>query len=134
MRARRNPWRGTEGFWLLPDGQARQVVDHFEDLRTEPLYAEYGVKQSWKPDDREKALRYAMRKGLIRVRGHRNYTVIEFDRMSDHVAELIVGFVRRFAFHEDDDFHLHELATGRSWEGSYGRMVKFSDVFERLLR
>lgn len=128
--ARRNPWHGVEGFWISPDGSFREVRDHFDEAKGDP--GAFGFTEAeartWEfRRDREKVLVSIMRKGYIRVRGHKNYTTFELWKMTESLLSHMKRFVDKFAFWPEEEVSIHELSSHKAWTRDM-RKLKFLSV------
>lgn len=128
-QSKRNPWRGFQGFWIMPDGSAVEVRDHFETVKDDPTAFGFSPTEfAYRARaDRETVLREAMKRGSIRVRGHNEYTTFEFHKMDPVVMKYVKRFMDRQVFYPDEVIHMHELATKKSWEGDYRRFRNLSE-------
>jgi len=123
----RNPWHGTEGFWISPEGNFREVMEHFSEVRGDPGAFGFSAERAAKWDrtkDREKVLIAVMKKGFVRVRGHKTYTTFETWKLTN----VLLGHMKRLddkvAFYPDEDVRIHELSTHKHWTGTI-RELKF---------
>jgi hypothetical protein len=127
-RKRKNNWRRVrqnqwEGWWIFPDGNVREIVEHLNDIVAEPELYGYTPSQvkNWGKHNREKVLRGVMKRGFVRVRGHRTqrggYTTFEFHRFTPRTKEYIRNFINKAGFWGSDRILLNELATGKHWMG-----------------
>lgn len=126
-----------EGYWLHTSGKQVEVFEHFSDVLRFPR--KYGVREEaiarlpGEQDDvhRRRVLTEVLKKNWIRVRSHKGYTVFEFWKLTNRVADTIWGFVSETLWAgPGTSFNLHELATSR---GCFVRMESFYDDIEPCL-
>lgn len=136
MPSKRNPWHGTEGFWLSPEGNFREVMEHFNEVKDDP--GAFGISPEraakWnRVKDREKALIAVMKKGFIRVRGHRDYTTFELWKLTDAAVNHMKRFVNKFAFYPEEAVTIHEISTHQAWNSDMRKLKYLSaDTFHEV--
>lgn len=108
--------RGTEGYWLTPDGKAIEVMEHFQYVQAYPRKFGFtaGQAKGWTRDDRERVLREAIRRGWIRVRAHRNYITFEVHELTNDALWNITEFLKKTGAWQT--VRVQELARGRGFE------------------
>jgi len=119
--AHKNPWHGTEGFWIAKNGTFREVSEHFTEVRGDPGAFGFTAEQAakWNPlMDREKVLTAVMKKGFIRVRGHKNYTTFELWKVTDALLSHMKRLDDKVAFYPEEDVRIQELSTHKYWKGT----------------
>ena len=127
---KKNPWLGIEGYWISPEGNFREVVEHFREIKDDPGAFRFSAERvsKWTHEkDREKALIAAMKKGFIRVRGHRQYTTFELWKMTDSAMSHMKRLDDKVAFFEEEEVRIHELSTHKHWNGTM-RELKYLSV------
>jgi hypothetical protein len=112
-----------EGFWLhTRSGRWEPVFEHLDAILEDPK--NYGlsdiqvaVKRGESAEDRrERVLIAAMKKGWIRVRSHRGYTVFEYWKLNRRVADAIFEFiVDVLGAGPAATYQMNELASGRGF-------------------
>lgn len=125
----RNPWYGTEGFWISADGTFREVRDHFNEVKGDPKAFGFTEAEAATWDirrNRENVLIAAMRKGFIRVRGHKDYTTFELWKVADRDVSHMKRFVDKFAFYPEEDVSIHELSSHKAWNGDMRKLKYLS--------
>jgi len=129
-RSKPNPWRGFEGYFIMPDGNSVEVSDHFDAIKEHPTF--YGFTDAevarYPRAQREALLQESLRRGVIRVRGHYEYATFEFYKMDPVVMRLIKTFISRRAFHQDEKISLHEISTHKAWEGPYVQLKNLGEA------
>lgn len=115
--ARKNPWRGTAGYWIAPDGQYRNVTDHFKEVMGDLKFFGFteAEARTWDQKDRDRVLAEATQRGFVRVRGHTEYTTFDLWKMKESLLNHIKAFVDQFAFHPYEEVLIRELSTGKEW-------------------
>lgn len=123
-----------EGFWIHQrSGRWNPVYEHLSAILDDPT--EYGLsdiqvrtKRGESAEDRrERVLIAAMKKGWIRARSHRGYTVFEYWKLSRRVADAIFDFiVDVLGAGAAASYQLNELSSGR------GFSVNAKDFYDQV--
>lgn len=108
--------RGTEGFWITPDGKAIEVMEHFQYVQAHPRPFGFTAAQAkgWTRDDRERIVRAAITRGWIRMRAHRNYITFEVHELNQDALWSITEFLKKSGAWQT--VRVHELGRGRGSE------------------
>lgn len=116
----------AEGYWISPDGDIVEVVDHFTQVQEAPEAFGFKAEEApkWRREDRERVLRQAISRGWIRVRGHRDHTTFELSELNEPAAFAIKDFLRRDGAWENERVEVHELAKKRQWAEEAGFFLR----------
>jgi len=129
--ARKNPWRGTDGYWISSDGTFVQVLDHFKEVRGDPKAFGFteAEARAWDIKDRDRVLTEATRHGFVRVRGHREYTTFDLWKISNRIVSHLKAFVDKVPdlFYPDEEVLIRELSSGKDWKRDM-RKLKYLTV------
>jgi len=108
-------YRGTEGFFITPDGKFQEVTEHFSEVREDPTRFGFSEAEaaSWtREEDRARVLREVVRRGWIRVRGHRGFTTFDVPELSQDSLWKLKEFLQQANAFGEDPIRVHEVATG----------------------
>lgn len=127
-----------EGYWLHPNKKPVEVFEHLSDVLQDPrkygLTASVLTREPGEQDDvhRRRVLVEVLKKGWIRARSHKGYTVFEYWRFTHRTADAIWSFITETLWAGPGaSFNLHELSTG---QGFSVRLSTFYDDIEPHLR
>jgi hypothetical protein len=112
-----------EGFWIHSrSGRWEPVYEHLDAILEDP--STYGLSEiqvrmkrgESAEDRRERVLVAAMKKGWIRARSHRGYTVFEYWTLNRRIADAIFDFiVEVLGAGPAASYQLNEIRSGRGF-------------------
>lgn len=123
--ARKNPWLGVEGYFITPDGQYWEVMEHFTEVKGDPGAFGFTAEMAAKWDrvkDRERVLIAVLKNGFVRVRGHRTYTTFELWKLTRTLLGHMKRITDKVAFYPEEDVLIQEVSTHKHWEGTMREM------------
>lgn len=109
-----------EGFWVHLTGKTLPVHEHFSAVLASPRT--YGVLQAdtarlpGEIDDdvyRRRVLTLVLKKGWIRVRSHKGYTVFEAWKLTRRATDAICGFIDEFGAGDFAMYTLKDVSSGK---------------------
>lgn len=123
-----------EGFWLHSRSERwESVYEHLSAVMDDPQsygFSDIAVRQKrgeTAEDHRERVLIAMMKKGWIRVRSHRGYTVFEYWKLNRRVADAIFLFiVDVLGAGPAATYQMNEVSTDR------GFTVNAADFYEQV--
>jgi len=122
----------TVGFWISPDGDIETAVEHLAEVESRP--EKYGLTEreisrigvigpkalaEW----REKILTKVMKKGWLRVRGHRDYTTFEGWGFDDWFLGRVRVFLKKRNYWETDNIAISDLSRQKFVEVNVGELM-----------
>lgn len=100
-----------EGYWISPDGEEYEVVEHLLFVKKNPEL--FGLDkedvEGLSEKDRDWLFPELMKAGWVRVRGRKDSTSIEFWRLNRKIAGNIRKFFDRHKFWDEDVIFFSEL-------------------------
>ena len=104
--------------WINPKGRIIEVSDHFNAIKETPRLYNMAVV----PEDRDQALKQAMRNGFIRVRQHPGYITFEFYGYTMDVMIRIMKYIVKEKMWDSDRIMISDIKSGRYSEFTIGEL------------
>lgn len=114
----------TEGYFVAPDGALLAVREHIVAVVDDP--EAFGLSRRDRDveaakrgdaDARERVLTNVMRRGFVRIRGHRRFVTFEGYDLDAAAQRRIVSALRELGVHPEEAIVVSDLATGASYRG-----------------
>lgn len=119
-----------EGWWLdLRTGQSVYIDEHASAVSSDPKRFRIDPKEikglnPFVQKDREEIVRLAMAREWARVRGHKGFVVVEFDRsdLEDSVL-TIATFLKDQGFGDFTTVELHDIHRGKQYSDTLKNLI-----------